>query len=131
MKSPKTILELCNIKCINVWVRKPLIKKISCHPKAFYTWKLNNPVLSTIKIWAVNKFLLPNKMKELHYKILTIPVILYSQNLSWTSLHNAYSVIITWKQYHTYFLNVIMQKIYGNKCLGLFSQLTTHFLVLK
>ncbi len=64
-------LELCNIKCNNFWIRKTLIKKFSCHPKAFYKWKLNYPFLSTIKIWAgINTFLLPNKMKELHYKIL-------------------------------------------------------------
>ncbi len=37
----------------------------------------------------------------------------------------------TWKQYHIYFFNVIMQRIYGNKCLGFFSQLTTNSLVLK
>ncbi len=84
-------------------LENPLLKKFSCHPKAFNKWKLNDPVLSTITIWAGNKFMLPNKMKELHYKILTIPVILYSQNLSWTPLHNAHSVILTWKQYHTYF----------------------------
>ncbi len=63
-------LELCNIKCNNFWIRKTLIKKFSCHPKAFYKWKRNYPFLS-IKIWAgINTFMLPNKMKELHYKIL-------------------------------------------------------------
>ncbi len=62
-------LELCNIKCNNFSIRKILIKKFSCHPKAFYKWKLNYHFLSTIKIWAViNTFLLPNKMKDLHYK---------------------------------------------------------------
>ncbi len=45
-------LELCNIKCNNFWIRKTLIKKFSCHPKAFYKWKLNYPSLSTIKIWT-------------------------------------------------------------------------------
>ncbi len=29
-------LELFNIKCNNFWIRKTLIKKFSCHPKAFY-----------------------------------------------------------------------------------------------
>ncbi len=134
---PKKIiggLELFNIKCNNFWIRKTLIKKFSCHPKAFYKWKLNYPFHSTIKIWAgINTFLLPNKMKELHYKILHMyyPCNSLLSNLSWNSLHNAHSVILTWKQYHIYFLNVIMQTIYENKYLGLFSQLTTNSLVLK
>ena len=64
-------LELSNVKCNNFWIRKFLIRKISCHPKAFFKWKLNDPSLSTINIWTgINKFLLPNKWKELHFKTL-------------------------------------------------------------
>lgn len=53
--------------------------------------------------------------------IITIPVVVYFLNLRLTSVHNAYSVIIILKQYHTYFFNVIMQRIFFLKiCLGIF-----------
>jgi len=113
-------LELCNVKYNNFWMRRILIKKFSCHTKAFFKWKINYPYLSTI-IWSgIKTLLLPNKMKELYYKILhffiiTIHVTLFFLNLNWTFLHNAHPVILILKQYHIYFLNVIMQMIFGKK----------------
>ncbi len=137
MKCQKKLLEVWSFLILNVTIfglEKPLLRSLVVILKHFFKWKLNYPFHSTIKIWAgINTFLLPNKMKELHYKILHMyyPCNSLLSNLSWNSLHNAHSVILTWKQYHIYFLKVIMQTIYENKYLGLFSQLTTNSLVLK
>lgn len=52
-------LALSNLKCHRFWIRK-----ICCHPKAFYKGKLNDPSLSTILALIS---LLPNKLKGLHF----------------------------------------------------------------
>ncbi len=51
-------LELSNVKCNNVLIRRFLISSDAI-PK-YFKWRINYPFLSTIKIWAgVNKFQLP------------------------------------------------------------------------
>ncbi len=86
VKSPKNVLEVWSFVILNVTVsglEKPILRNLVVILKQ-YKWKLNYHFLSTIKMWAgINKILLPNMMKELHYNILhNIPVILYSQKSS-------------------------------------------------
>ncbi len=115
-----------NVKCNNFWIRKAL-KKFSCHPKAFYKWKLNDPFFLLLKYGLVlTSFCY--KMKELHYKIIHIAVILYSQNVSWTSCTFCNSNLETIS--HLFF-ECDYAKDLWKKCLGLFSQLTTNFLDFK
>ncbi len=59
------------IKCNNSHIRKCLTRDVSCYPKALIKWKQFYFIPSSEKIWsATNTFLLPNKVKELHFKIL-------------------------------------------------------------
>ncbi len=52
----------------NSHIRKCLTRDVSCYPKALINWKQFIPFSE--KIWsATNTCLLPNKVKEIHFKI--------------------------------------------------------------
>lgn len=71
---PKLIIGGINImdfKCNNSHIREYLIRGVSCYPIALRKWKQFFSIPSIEKIWsASNKYLLPNKVKEVHFKIL-------------------------------------------------------------
>ncbi len=135
MKSLKNVLEVWSFVILNVTIyglEKPLLKNVVVkYPKAFYKWKLNYHFLSTIKIWAViTKFLLPNKMKELHYKNLHM---YYPCNslLSKFKLDISSQCIFCYSNLET-MSHVFFECDYAKDVWkDMFSQLTTNVLVLK
>ncbi len=63
--------NLCDRSCSNKHIRNTPTTYQSSYPKSTLTWKLNFPEIPTEKIWLnPNKFLVPNKIKKVHLKIL-------------------------------------------------------------
>ncbi len=71
---PKLLIggkDISGGRCNNLHIRKTLTSSQSCLPNSIFLWKLTFPNISTDKVWTDHhKFLLPNKIKEVHLKIL-------------------------------------------------------------